>query len=159
MDADATLLFQGELFADYHQFYLQDTGSRSDASRLWSDEDVEARIVTAPGFLAVSTARNMDVPVRVELHRAPVSPPADADHAVEAAITSSGEIAIAGNSDYFPTAARFQAPVGPLRVLVVFTGLGTLSEDGLDGDDRYELHMWPGEPLAAPIVHRQWREE
>jgi hypothetical protein len=30
-----------------------------------------------------------------------------------------------------------------------------LSEDGLDGDDRYTVHLWP-EKGGGIVVHRQW---
>ena len=70
-----------------------------------------------------------------------------------------GKLAIAGCTDYLPDAARITVPAGTLRVRVLFGDLDKLSADGLEGDDRYRVEMWPGEarPLAilkqhAPVI-------
>lgn len=36
-------------------------------------------------------------------------------------------------------------------------GLGTLSEDGLDRDDRYAVHLWPGKTEGIH-VRKQWED-
>ena len=119
-----TTVFEGTLFADYHQFYLADTESETDYSGEITDAAMTERIVWKGDVLAVFTARNMEVPVTVELHGA------DADHVVEAGLRSSGTLVIAGCTDYLPTAARFSVPAGDLRARIVLAGPGTLSEDG-----------------------------
>ncbi|QCI67242.1 hypothetical protein [Phreatobacter stygius] len=150
-------VFDGELFADYHQFYLADAGAVATAEPTpWTDADVGRRLHPEDRLVAISTARNMTVPVRVELHdAAPALDLAEADHLVQGSLLTAGEVVIAGCTDYLPDAARFNAPPGHLRVLAVFSGLGTISEDGLEGDDRYVLHLWPGQAVAV-TVHRQW---
>jgi inactivated superfamily I helicase len=123
-------VFQGDVFADYHQFYLNDAN-----------------------VLVVFTARNFDVPVRVELHETEPSLRLDqADHVVVADLRSTGTIVIAGCTDYWPDAARFSVPPGQLRVAIVFTGLDTISRNGLEGDDRYTLHLWPGKAAGIQVL-------
>lgn len=81
----------------------------------------------------------------------------DVDHVVEGGFRSAGTVAIAGCTDYFPDAARFSVPAGDLKARVVFTCLGTLSEDGLDGEDRYVVHLWPGKAESVRVL-KQWEE-
>ena len=153
-----TVLFDSPVFADYFQFYLCDAAEGLDWPVDWTDEALRRRVLRAEGVLVVSTARNMTVPVRVELHDAPPQIAAEAaDHIVVVDLHTSGEIVIAGSSDYRPEAARRSVPQGNLRAMAVFTGLGTISENGLDGEDRYVVHLWPGESGGIAVL-RQWDE-
>ncbi|MGO1079726.1 hypothetical protein [Inquilinus sp. CA228] len=152
------VLFDGELFADYHQFYLSDAAGGAELPTDWTDEALRRRILCAVGVLVVSTARNMTVPVRIELHHEQPQIAAEiADHIVVGDLHTSGEIVIAGCTDYLPDAARRSVPKGDLRAMVVFTGLGTINEDGVDGEDRYVVHLWPGESDGIAVL-RQWDE-
>ncbi|WP_083528721.1 hypothetical protein [Hyphomicrobium sp. CS1BSMeth3] len=152
-------VFEGVLFADYHQFYLADTESKVDISEDVTDEAISQRIVCRDDVLVVFTARNIEVPVLVELHETePALDLPDADHAVEADLRSAGMIAIAGCTDYLPDAARFSVPAGNLKARVLFTGLGTLSSDGLEGEDRYVVHLWPGKAEGVRVL-KQWNDD
>lgn len=151
-----TVLFDGGIFADYHQFYLTDADGGGDLPTDYTEGEFRDRIASADGVLVVTTARNMTVPVRVELHdAAPDIDMAAADHVVLGSLRTEGELVIAGCTDYLPDAARAKVPPGNLRAMVVFTGLGTLSEDGLDGEDRYAVHLWPSEETGVTVL-RQW---
>lgn len=148
------ILFEGELFADYHQVYLVDALGNWNLPTNWTDASVKAGILTAKAALIFGTARNMTVPVRVLLHAAePVVDLQKADHVVIGDLETTGAAAIAGLTSDTPT--RFAVPAGNLRVKIVSTGLGTLSADGLDGDDRYAVHLWPGPPGGEQVL-RQW---
>ena len=35
-----------------------------------------------------------------------------------------------------------------------YEGLETISSDGLDGDDRYHVVLWPGEPREPAVLKR-----
>lgn len=151
-----TVLFDGSLFADYHQFYLADPAQQGDLPTGWTDATLTARLLVGKRSITVSTARNMTVPVRVELHeRAPLVDENKADHVVTASFWTSGEIAIAGMTDFGPTAFRAKVPPGNLCAMVVSTGLGTLSWNGLEGDDRYVVHLWPCKANGVTVL-RQW---
>jgi hypothetical protein len=92
----------------------------------------------------------------VELHDAePRIDPGQADHIVTASFRTGGEIIIGDLMDDPADAARATVPAGTLRAMAVSTGLGTLSEDGLEGEDRYVVHLWPGETTAKTVL-RQW---
>lgn len=156
----AKLLFDGKLFADYFQIYLRCADTMA-LPEIWDDAIVTQRVSPGPGSLVISTARNMTVPLRVLLHASrPALDPAGFDHLVEAALdVPSGQIIIAGLTE-MPDDGH-AVPPGRLGALVGFQGLGTLSLDGLDGDDRYAVHLWPGaaDSGQAVTVHQQWRED
>jgi|ERR1041384_2085335 hypothetical protein len=144
------------LFADYFQFYLQDEPSKGELSEAWTDEAVADLLALAPGVVGVGTVRNMDVPVRVELASAP--PPTDYDgwdHVTECDLdVPSGRIVIAGCTDYFPDAVRITVDPGNYRVRIRYGGFDTLSEDGLRGDDRYDVVLWKAPPEGRRVLKR-----
>jgi hypothetical protein len=92
----------------------------------------------------------MSVPVALTIH---ADEPEDDFHewdlVNECSFTvCSGRIAILGCTDALPEAARISLAPGPYRLRVSYSGLDSLSEDGLDGDDFYRLQLWPA-PLAG----------
>ena len=68
----------------------------------------------------------------------------------------SGRIVIAGCTDYFPDADRVNVLAGTYQARISYGQLDTLSDDGLDGDDRYRVQLWPDSALAARVV--KWRK-
>ncbi len=144
------------LFADYFQFYLQDEGVNGDLSNAWTDEAVADLLALAPGTIGVGTVRNQDVAVSVEL--VATEPPLDLpgwDHVVECDIeVPSGRIVVAGCTDYCPTAARIPVDPGHYRARISYGGFETLSEDGLRGDDRYQVVLWKAPPGGARVLKR-----
>ena len=140
------VLFDGELFADYFQVYLQDDGGAWSLPDDYSAAALRQGVTTSPHALLIHTARNMTVPVRVELHA--IRPTIDNDafqQVVEAGFSApSGRLLVAGLTDETAAAARIAVPAGPLGALVTFQGLDTLDETELEGDDRYVVHLWPG---------------
>lgn len=144
------------LFADYFQFYVQDEDAKGDLSDAWTDQAVADLIALAPGTIGVGTVRNMDVPVEVEfLASEPELALNSWDHVVDCDIDiPSGKLVVAGCTDYFPDAARIQTAPGHYRARVLYCGLGTLSEDGLRGDDRYRIELWAGPPAGLQVLKR-----
>jgi hypothetical protein len=136
-----------ELFADYFQFYIQDEKVDGDLSDKWTTETVEQLLATTDGTIGVGTVRNMDVPVTIKTFE--TEPPFLIDN--EKVIgqinecdmeVSSGVIVIAGCTEYFRDAKRVKLKNGIYRARIYYCNLDKLSEDGLDGDDFYEIHLW-----------------
>jgi hypothetical protein len=102
-------------------------------------------LAACPGLIAVGTVRNMTVPVRIVIHREkPPLQPEPWDRINECSISiESGKIVVMGCTDYYPDAARILVDPGVYRVRIHYGGLDTLSENELDGDDHYELILWP----------------
>ena len=155
---DVASVFEALIFADYHQFYLTSVGNEPDYADDITDATMTERIIARDDVLVIFAARNMDVPVAVELHDSePALNLSEADHIVDAGLNSSGTLLIAGCTDYLPDAAQLDAPTGDLKARVLFSGLDTLSEDGLEGEDRYRVQLWPGKADGVRVLKR-WEE-
>lgn len=142
-------LYDLEIFADYFQFYVQDMETPDDFSEGWTDATVEAMLVAKPTALAIGTARNMNVPVRLEVHEIEPSDEGGWDRQNQARIRfPSGRIQVIGCMEYGPDAFQTEIRPGPYRVRISYFALNTLSADGLDGDDHYLVQLWPA-PLEA----------
>ena len=149
--------FEYELFADYFQFYLQDESAEGNLGESWNEE-AEARLLAiAPGTIGVGTVRNMNVPVTVEI--LDVEPDSDLDswdHVTECSLdVPTGRLVIAGCTDYFPDAARIEVPPGTYRARISYGSLNTLSEDGLDGEDRYQIQLWQGSATGPHVLKQR----
>jgi hypothetical protein len=146
-----------DLFADYHQFYLQDESVEGNLGNSWTPEATERLLALAPGTVGVGTVRNMTVPVDIEIRDAPLDERLDAwDQVNECSIqVDSGRIVIAGCTDYFPDAARIVLQPGTYRVRIYYGNLESLSPDGLEGEDRYRVVMWLGPPGPAVVLKQR----
>jgi hypothetical protein len=134
-----------EVFADYFQIYLADPLADEDWSDAWRAPSASAdRFVAGARILGFSTARNMSVPLRVISHdNVPElsNRLSRADHAVTAGLfTGSQRLIVAGCTDYWPDA--FSLEVRPGLYGAAFLSFGLAGVRGLEGDDRYELHVW-----------------
>lgn len=147
-----------EIFADYHQFYLQDEQADGDLSESWTPEATANLLALAPGTIGIGTARNMDVPVTVMiLDRQPADGDLrDWDQVNECSVSiPSGRIVVAGCTDYFPKAARINVVPGWYRGRIYYGGLSTVSEDGLEGEDRYKVALWPALEAEPQVLKRR----
>ena len=144
-----------EVFADYHQFYVWDAGMGLVAPEDWSEQDVTNRAKMAEHVLVVCPVRNMTVPVRITLHAGePAFDLSNYDHAVRASVTlPTGQLQV--HECTGGEVLTWKVEPGTYCALVLFTGLGTLSSDGLEGQDAYQVALWPGDPMSLQVV-RQW---
>jgi len=152
------ILYQGEIFADYHQLYLRDE-AHPDLPDDYTDENIERRIMAGPTAIILHTERNMMVPVRVEWHSQRPAFEEDAyQHVVEASfVCQSGQLVLAGMTDNEDDSPRLPVKAGPIGVRANLSGLDTLSEDGLDGNDSYLLQLWPESEPQGVNVLKAWR--
>ncbi|MEP1420980.1 MAG: hypothetical protein ABJK59_04330 [Erythrobacter sp.] len=137
-----------KIFADCFQFYLWDPGAQPDAPTDYAAIDNQNRLKVGENIVVVLPERNMTVPVTIELlDDEPELDPAQWDHIAEASLElPSGRLEIhecTGESIDVLSLGE-----GCYRVRVCFSGLHTLSENGLDGDDHYAISLWP-----APYTH------
>lgn len=143
-----------KVFADYHQFYIQDDdvayGNLSDD---WTAEAVEMRMAVAPHVVGIGTVRNIDVPVTVEVFdQEPTIDYTAWDQVNLASIeVGTGRIVLAGCTDYFPEAARIEVLPGTYLALVCYSGLISAGDGGLVGADRYLIALYGG-PIQEPRV-------
>jgi hypothetical protein len=146
---------QVDVFADYNQFYVQDGDINPPAPEDWSDEDVARRAKAADNVFVVCPIRNMSVPVEVALHDvAPSLNLGQWDHAVAGSLfVPSGHLQV--HECTGGPVLDWKVPPGHYEVAVLFAGLDSLSNDAMDGDDRYHVLLWPGKERALTVL-REW---
>lgn len=149
-----------EIFADYFQFYIQDEKADGDLSDKWTTDAIELLLATTEGTIGIGTVRNMNVPVTIKIFYTEPSFLRDDDiinQINECDIKiSSGKIVVAGCTDYLPDAKRIELGSGIYRARIYYGNLDIISEDGLDGEDFYEVHLWRTErPQDLKIVKKR----
>ncbi|RKE84227.1 hypothetical protein DFO46_0990 [Rhizobium sp. AG855] len=150
-------LCQGEIFADYFQLYLRDE-AHCELPNDYTEDSMARRLMVGPTGVIVHTVRNMDVTVCIEWHDQRPKPDLDSlHHVVDAGFDcATGQLIVAGMTDDEATSPRLTVTPGPLGVRVSWSGLDTLSEDGLDGEDQYLLQLWPEAGPVALQVLKAW---
>ena len=147
------------VFADYFMIDLLDDGADW-PEPIVKEEDVSDRVIVSDGVITIMTARNMSVPLLLEIG---ASPPGEAvyseietwDHVVECSIQiKSGRLAIWGNGEYYPDCPRVSVEPGTYEVRIFHGGLTTLSEDELAGNDVYWVVLTPGQPIKKKVIKR-----
>ena len=144
-----------ELFTDYFQFYIQDEQAEVDSGERWTDETVAMLLLTTNSTIWVGTVRNMDAPVSVKHFESEpfIAERDDIGQVNECDLEiTSGKAVIAGCTDYFPDAQRMNLANGIYRARIYYSNLEKISEDGLDGEDYYEVQLWLTNEKQAPTV-------
>jgi hypothetical protein len=136
------------IFADYFQFDLVDEDSESPVP-VWTEKVLADRVAVFERAITVETARNMPVPVVIELHEEPCSADSETfdtwDHVTECGIKiPSGKLVIIGN-EYRPEAPRIEVSPGNYQVRIYHGGIESLRENDLAGNDVYLVVIYPGD--------------
>lgn len=128
------------IFADYHQFYIQDEKADGNLSESWTEEATTNLLAHAPGTIGIGTIRNSDVPVMIEVIKsAPDDTISAWDQVIECSIDiNSGKIVVAGCTDYFPDAQRIPVKQGCYRARIYYGNLNPA-----DNNDHYKIILWP----------------
>ncbi|WP_192909519.1 hypothetical protein [Gandjariella thermophila] len=144
------------VFADYNVFFLLAADAAPPGPKTgWVDEVITHMIAARPGVVCIGTARRMDVPVTIGIQDRPPTEDFERwDQVTEASITTRGGLRIVGGSDTPAGAPELAVPAGRYRVRVHTGGFDTLSPDGLDGEDRYHLVLWPAVHEPPRVIKR-----
>jgi hypothetical protein len=82
--------------------------------------------------------------------------PDEWDHITTASLQiDTGRIVVAGCTDYYPDAARIEVAPGIYEAVICYSKLGSLSVAGLDGEDSYHVHLFPGREIEPAILKRR----
>jgi len=140
------------LFADYFQFYLWDSGANRKAPEHYAPPDLERRIKTGPNVVAILTARNMTIPVTIEIVDAePALDTAGWDHVAEASLhLPTGRLQL--HECTGGVVADFEIAPGWYRVRCCHGGLDSIDGTGLDGSDHYHVALWPAPQADVRVV-------
>lgn len=159
-DPDLLSHHELEVFADYSTLLIQDDDARlGEPEPAWFETLVEDWINTAPGIVGIGAARPFDVPVAVDVRR---TPPTDddvelqqADHVTQASLALPSGRLLISMQDFDDELPRIALTPGTYAVRAYSNGLHTISEDGLDGEDRYHVVLWPtDEDHPAQVLKR-----
>lgn len=147
---------QLDVFADYFQFYVCDERYETDTGLIWDEATTNRMLALGTDLIAIGTARNMDVPVQIELLASePEIDFAAWEQVIDCSITiSSGKLIVFGCTDNPDDSERLPVTPGVHRARISYSNLSDLSEDGLDGNDRYRVQLWPG-PTADLVVRKR----
>jgi len=153
-----TVVHSSLVFADYFQFIVQDEASDEEFGDIWTPEALEMALATGRSAISLGTLRNVEVFVEIHVHgTAPTIDPSQFDHAVEASISlPTGTVVVMGCTGYFPEAPRFRVPPGDYRLLSLMQGTDSIVTEWEPADDKYILHLWPGELRPAKLI-KHWR--
>jgi len=132
------------VFADFHQFYLWDSGVDPKAPEDWSNEDVSNMVKQTKNVLVVCPIRNVSVPVRISLFETrPLFNLDRYDHVVLGSLElPSGQLQLHESTGQ--SVLEWKLDPGTYGVLVLFSGLRSTSANNLEGQDQYHVVLWPG---------------
>jgi hypothetical protein len=154
--SEISMRYNFTIFADYFQVYVADETMGLQYYDMWTETAYfEERVAVASGMIGISTVRNMNVPVEVEVRESqPIDPFQEWDQVVDCSIeTRSGKLAVGGpglDDDVPPITVE----PGTYRARIFFGRLDTLSSDGTEGDDRYRIVLWPGKITPVTILKK-----
>jgi len=148
---------QLNLFADYFQFYVCDGGFQTDTSTIWNDDATELMLAIGSDLIAVGTARNMDVPVTLEISNGePDNDLEQWDQVIECSLNlNSGTLIAFGCTEDPKLAAHYPIEIGYYVVRISYGNLTDISIDGLDGNDKYRVQLWPGSIEKVVIIKQR----
>jgi hypothetical protein len=145
------------LFADYFQFYVCDGQFQTDTSTLWDEVATDRMLAVGSDLVAVGTARNMDVPLKFEVHDVePASDFSEWDQVIDCGLSlPSGTVIAFGCTENPDDAERFIVRPGSYKARVSYANLNDLSADGLEGNDLYRVQLWPGVAESIAVVKQR----
>lgn len=137
---------------------MQDGKVDPPAPEDWTDIDIANRAKVAQNVVVVCPLRNVLVSVELEVHAQKSSIQLSRwDHVVLCDLSlPSGRLQV--HECTGGELLNWAITPGHYQVALLYSGLGTLSQDGLQGEDTYHVLLWPGS--AQPLqVLRSWQVE
>lgn len=151
------MLHEFQVSVDYRQFYLWDPTVTTQAPEEFSAEDVEHRVKVAASVVVVQPERDGDVSVSLAvLASDPGCDSSACDHAVECSVDLPGG-RLQVHECLGGSVLDLDVDPGTYGVRVAFYGLRSIDPDGLGGQDRYVLQLWPADPRSL-VVTKQWSD-
>lgn len=142
-----------EIYADYHQFYLEDENSPLfDPEEMWDSEGkaTERMLGLSKQTIAVGTARYETVPVSIEFYDSePILELEKYSRVNECSLkVNSDKLVLVGCTEYRPDAARIEIEPAIYRVRILYGNLETVVDDW-EGEDFYILQLWKNDEFQA----------
>ncbi len=134
-----------KLFADYFQLILEDdTDIINDFSDIWNENHLDLLLAVYEGQILIGTFLNMTVLLKVQIIESRPEVDSDTwDKINECSIRiRSGRLLVMGGTDNPTEAAVINVQPGVYRARIYYGGKDTISENGLEGEDIYEVKLW-----------------
>lgn len=128
---------------DFNQFIVFDsTVDFEDLYEKWTDETVESMFVQGHGYIAIGTMRNFYAPVLIRFESDRPVPAGSVDKTAHGVLdVPSGVLEVSGSTDNGLSGGTLNVPPGKYLVLVEYLNLGSIADDGIEGDDRYVITL------------------
>ncbi|KRE64061.1 hypothetical protein ASG92_03955 [Arthrobacter sp. Soil736] len=128
---------------DFNQFIVFDsTVDFEDLYEKWTDETVESMFVQGDGYIAIGTMRNFYAPVLIRFESDRPVPAGSVDKTAHGVLdVPSGVVEVSGSTDNGLSGGTLNVPPGKYLVLVEYLNLGSIADDGIEGDDRYVITL------------------
>ena len=138
------------VFADYNQFFVLDDELEPQYPESISQSAIDDRCQVQPSILAVYTAFPREVAVGIRVcDNIPDIAGGCWAHVIRGAFAiPSGQLVLAGCSDYLPDCTRIQVPRGMLEFLLCGRGFDAQAQE------KYLLALWPGQFRLVEVVKR-----
>jgi hypothetical protein len=134
-----------EIYADYHQFYLECESSPHRSDEVWDSANIasDRMLGVSEKLIAIGTARYETVPVSIEFHDCePVLELDKYSRVNETGLeVTSNKLVLSGCTEYLPDAARISVEPATYAVRVLYGNLETVKND-FEGEDFYILQLW-----------------
>lgn len=147
------------LSVGYSQIYLEDylCGFHFH-EEVWNDEEYSSMLCVGERFMILGTDRSIQVPFFIEiLGQKPQLDLNHWDHVNECSIEISSGLLVSGDFDTEGEMLRINLSKGIYQVFICYKGLGTISWDGVEGDDSYHVFMWQASTHIPKRVLKQWK--
>ena len=153
------------VFADNFQFQLQDQVEDCDYPEFWNDALLTQLFVFGQGIIGISTVRDQDVDVTLEIYDKPMDEKdlrtdpdlSEYDHAAQCNLElPSGKLLITGCTSDYEDALKLTLPARNYGVRLFWSNLDAIDELGFEGDDAYLIQLWPDTQFDERIL-KVWK--
>jgi uncharacterized protein YqjF (DUF2071 family) len=148
-----------QLAADHYQWYLEDANAAVETAAkpdFWDAAAMRDAMANARDMVSFGTVRWGNVVVSIGVREeAPQDDVASWDHVVDAAIeVPSGTLVVAGCTEPRENAERIQLAPGVYNLRAYYGNLDIDDTDSAEGDDFYNVTLWPGEWREREVIKR-----
>lgn len=149
-------MYKLDFYTSYGQFYIADKDSlqQTASDRFWTEEASKDRLAVEEGILGVWTACYGPVKAQLNVRQAENSTfdLSKYDHIVEAGLRIQSGFLQVIDCPFSNVELEINIPAGNYRVRVYSSNLDSVVGD--EGDDFYEIEVWPGDNLDRTVLKR-----
>lgn len=140
------------VYCEYFQFYIRDGGLAPAAPTDWNYGDIEALVKLKDGLIAIRTASDLSVDVKVEITDSePEVTLENFDHVVRCSLTlTTGYLQV--HECIGEEKLRLKVQPGAYSALLLYSNLNAAQTANGDGGDSYHLYFWLGKSEPLKII-------